>query len=73
MEHQDLSKKELLVQSNGQKAKTISYEGEGSLDQSDNDFFETNKSRKDSAVLQPPLKKRVKKSKVSVGQALAEL
>jgi len=72
-EHQDLSKKELLVQSNGLKAKTGSGGDVMSEDESDDQDDDTSKGRKGSASGISSVKKKIKKKVSSRALTMAEL
>ncbi len=73
LEYQDLSKKELLVQSNGQKAKTVSNEFNSSEEESDHEFFESSKITKATQIGLPPRKRQAKRSRPNCAQALMDV
>ncbi len=72
-EHQDLSKKELLVQSNGQKAKTGSAGDLMSGDEFEEAEADVGKGRQGSASGVSSVKKKIKKKVVSRSLTVAEL
>lgn len=72
-EHQDLSKKELLVQSNGQKARVGSGGDADSRDESEDQEDGNYKGRKGSASGVSTVKKKINKKVSSRALTMAEL